>query len=101
MHMALHVIVPVVVAWLFFRSNFKQATWLMLAGILIDVDHLFADPIMDPDRCSVGFHFLHSYWIAGIYMLMALIPKTRLLGIGLVIHVVLDALDCMRNNNLW
>ena len=99
--MILHVAVPVAVAWFFYRENFKNASLLMLAGILIDLDHLFADPIIDPNRCSVGFHFLHSYWFAGIYVLMALVPKTRLIGLGLVIHIVLDALDCVRNNNLW
>lgn len=67
----------------------------MAAAILIDLDHLFADPIVDPDRCSVGFHYLHSYWITGVYLLLAIIPKTRLIGLGLVIHIVLDGLSCL------
>ena len=33
----------------------------MMATMLVDLDHLFADPIYDPDRCSIGFHPLHQY----------------------------------------
>lgn len=93
--MFLHVAVPVAVAWLFFRQEFKRATLLMVAANLIDIDHLLADPILDPDRCSVGFHLLHQYWEIPIYVLLTLVPKTRLIGIGLVIHIVLDYIDCI------
>lgn len=94
-HLAVHLIVPVAVAWLFFRPNFKRAALIMFAGILIDLDHLLADPIVDPDRCSVGFHPLHSYWVIPLYLLLALFPKTRLIGLGLVIHIILDWLACL------
>ncbi|WP_114782038.1 DUF6122 family protein [Botryobacter ruber] len=99
-HMFLHVALPVAVAWMFYRDTFKRASLLMLAGILIDIDHLWAVPVLDPDRCSVGFHFLHSYWLAGVYVALALLPQTRLIGLGLVIHLVLDAADCARQG-LW
>ncbi|WP_181305188.1 DUF6122 family protein [Rufibacter sp. XAAS-G3-1] len=93
-HMLLHVVVPVATAWLFFRPKFRQATWYLLAGILIDVDHLLVRPILDPNRCSVGFHLLHQYWLVPVYVLLALLPKTRLIGIGLVLHIILDWIDC-------
>ncbi|MFT2011196.1 DUF6122 family protein [Pontibacter sp. 13R65] len=99
-HMFLHLVVPLVVAWLFFRNEWKRATLIMLAGILIDLDHLAATPIVDSDRCSVGFHFLHSYWLSAVYVVLAIIPKTRLIGLGLVIHIVLDVIDCVRQGNL-
>lgn len=67
----------------------------MLAGWLIDVDHLLVRPILDPERCSVGFHLLHSYWIIPLYLLLTIIPKTRLIGLGLVIHIVLDYIECV------
>lgn len=94
-HLFLHVAVPLAVAWLFFRPQLKRAALLMLGGILIDLDHLLAEPIIAPDRCSVGYHLLHSYWLIPLYVLLALIPKTRLVGIGLVIHIFLDWLDCL------
>lgn len=93
-HMFLHVAVPVAVAWLFFRSRFKQAALIMLATNLVDLDHLLADPIVDPDRCSIGYHLLHQYWAIGVYVVLTFIPKTRLIGLGLVIHMVLDYIDC-------
>ena len=31
-----------------------------------------------------------------LYPLLLLVPKLRLLGIGLLIHIGLDALDCLR-----
>ena len=31
----------------------------MLATMVVDLDHLLADPILDPQRCGIGFHPLH------------------------------------------
>ncbi len=73
----------------------------MLATMLVDLDHLLADPIYDPNRCSVGFHPLHSLPAVAVYVGMSLIPKLRLIGIGLVIHMALDSLDCYRSNGVW
>lgn len=96
LHMFFHVAVPLVVAALFFRKDFRHAALLMLGGILIDIDHLAARPIVDPDRCSVGYHLLHSFWLIPVYVALALYPKTRLIGLGLVIHIILDAGECIR-----
>ena len=96
LHMFFHVAVPVGVAALFFRKDFRHASLLMLAGILIDIDHLAASPILDPTRCSVGYHLLHSFWLIPVYVTLALYPKTRLIGLGLVIHIVLDTAECVR-----
>lgn len=99
LHLFFHVAVPVAVAALFFRKDFRNATLLMLAGILIDIDHLAASPIVDPNRCSVGYHLLHSFWLIPVYMALALYPKTRLVGLGLMIHVILDTAECVRTGN--
>ena len=66
----------------------------MLAGIMIDLDHLLATPIFDPDRCSINFHPLHSYWAIGVYLIMFCFKKTRLWAIGLLIHIIADLVDC-------
>lgn len=67
----------------------------MAAANLIDLDHLFADPIFMEGRCSVGFHLLHGYGVSAVYFLLAIIPKTRLIGLGLLIHVLVDGMDCL------
>jgi hypothetical protein len=96
LHLFFHIVVPVAVAALFFRKNFRKAALLLLAGILIDIDHVTASPIVDPDRCSVGYHLLHSFWLIPVYLALALYPKTRLIGLGLVIHIILDTMECIR-----
>jgi hypothetical protein len=30
-----------------------------------------------------------------LYVLLSAVPKTRLIGLGLLIHMALDALDCL------
>jgi hypothetical protein len=94
LHLALHFIVPAAVAGLFFRDKFWQATTIMWATMLVDLDHLMADPLYDPNRCSIGFHPLHRYPVFAVYGLLAAWPKTRFIGIGLLIHMALDASDC-------
>jgi hypothetical protein len=95
LHLVLHVVVPGAVALLFFRSRWRRAWLIMLATMLVDLDHLLAHPIYDPGRCSIGFHPLHSYPAIAVYVLLTLPPKTRLVGLGLVIHMALDGLDCL------
>jgi hypothetical protein len=55
-HLFLHAAVPALLAWLFWRKRFASAWLLMLLGWIIDLDHLLADPIYAPNRCSIGFH---------------------------------------------
>lgn len=93
-HYGIHFILPLVVAILFFKNQWKLATIIMLSTMIIDLDHLLATPIFDSNRCSINFHPLHSYVAIGIYVLLALIKKTRLIGIGLLIHILADAIDC-------
>ncbi len=93
-HIVLHLLVPLLVAGLFYRKAWLKAWLVMLLTLLVDLDHLLAEPIYDPNRCSIGFHPLHHPGLIAVYVLMVLFPKTRLLGLGLVIHMALDALDC-------
>ena len=73
----------------------------MISTMLIDLDHLFANPIYDPARCSIGFHPLHGFIPIAIYVLLSFHPKTRYVGIGLVIHMILDSIDCQLTNGVW
>ena len=92
--MVLHFAVPAAVARVVYPKSFLKAWVILMGAMLIDLDHLLADPMYDPSRCSIGFHPLHQYWLIGIYVLVAVWPKTRLLGVGLLIHVLLDGIDC-------
>jgi Family of unknown function (DUF6122) len=95
LHIALHILVPAAVATVFFRAAWTKSVLLMLAGLAIDVDHLLASPIYDPGRCSIGYHPLHTAVPILLYALALVHPKTRLVGLGLCIHILLDGLDCL------
>lgn len=95
-HLALHALVPLAVALIFFRQQWGRAWLIMLLTMLVDVDHLLADPIFAADRCSIGFHPLHTYTAITGYLLLSLWSVTRLVGLGLLIHMLLDASDCWR-----
>ena len=94
LHYGSHLFLPLIVALIFFKSNWKIAFFILLSGILIDADHLLATPIFDSNRCSINFHPLHTYYAIGIYLLLCVFRKSRLIGLGLVIHIVADFIDC-------
>ena len=60
LHIALHFVVPVLIAVAIDRDRWLGVWLVLVATMLVDVDHLLADPIYDPDRCSIGFHPLHT-----------------------------------------
>ncbi len=93
-HYLLHLGFPIVIALVFFRRSWKKAYLLLLVTILIDLDHLLATPIFDPNRCSIGFHPLHSFYSVPIYVGLLFHFKTRLIGIGVLFHLFTDTIDC-------
>jgi len=101
LHMFLHILVPGLVALAQrTHSRARAFAWLM-AGMLSDLDHLLAARVYDPNRCSIGFHPLHTALPIACYVLLAAYPKTRLLGVGLCIHILLDRVDCRFNTGMW
>lgn len=117
LHIALHGLVPLAVALAFYRPRWRRALLVMLATMVVDADHLLADPIYDPNRCSIGFHPLHTLPAILVYVAMFAAPivpgvreryrddwtaafarRIRLLhwaGLGLLIHMALDGGDCL------
>jgi len=100
-HLALHFVMPAIVAGLFFRQRWQMAYLVMMATMLVDLDHLLAAPIYDASRCSIGFHPLHEPWFIVLYAVLCFVSKTRLMGVGLMIHMVLDSIDCQVTNSIW
>lgn len=94
-HYGMHFILPFVISFLFFRKNFWKGSAILLSANLIDLDHLLANPIFDPSRCSIGFHPLHSYIAIVIYIILLFFPKSRILAIGLLMHILTDFINCL------
>jgi len=96
LHYFFHFGFPLLIAFLFFKKDWKKVYLLFLATMLIDLDHLFATPIFEANRCSINFHFLHSFYAVPFYIAMLFFRRTiRLLGMGLLWHLVTDTIDCV------
>ena len=113
-HYSLHFLFPGLVAWLFFRDRWKKAWLIMILTMAVDLDHVWAckafieargiDGVMQifqcpdlfvADRCSIGFHPLHSYVAIGAYVLLMAIPVLRILAVGFLLHMATDFQDCL------
>lgn len=96
-HYGLHFLALGIIAWFFFRQRWKNAWLIMLATMVVDLDHLLANPIFDPSRCGIGFHPLHSYYAIVFYFLLILIPNIyiRIIAVGLLFHMFTDFQDCV------
>ncbi len=112
LHISLHLAVPLLVARAFYRSRWRQAALILIATMLVDLDHLMAEPFYDPERCSIGFHPLHGTFPIALYAALFALPlalgrkagapgmrpATRtlhLIGLGLLVHMALDWTDCL------
>lgn len=94
-HYLFHLIFPLIIAYFFFRKDWKRVYFIFLLTMLIDLDHLLALPIFDPERCSIGFHPLHSFYAILVYTLLLFFPKTRIISIGILFHIITDTIDCI------
>jgi len=91
----MHFLVPGIIAYTFFRKNWKKVWLIFILTMLVDLDHLIASPLFDPNRCSIDFHPLHSYYAMAIYALLLIPVKTRIVAIGLLFHMLTDFVDCI------
>ena len=90
-------------------QRFAQYYLLMIATMAVDIDHLVAQPIYAPLRCSLGFHPLHQTEFIIIYALLSLLvlqPRQNLrfigwAGVGLSLHMLLDGLDCYSHSGIF
>lgn len=93
-HYSLHFIFPLLISLIFFKSKWKKVYLIFLLSMLVDLDHLLANPIFQENRCSINFHPLHSYIAIGIYFVGLFFNKTRILAIALLFHMLTDLIDC-------
>ncbi|MEE3146960.1 MAG: DUF6122 family protein [Bacteroidota bacterium] len=94
-HHSLHFIVHGLIARVFFPECWVKAWLIMIATMLVDLDHLLASPIFAPNRCSINFHPLHSYWAIAGYCVLFFISKFRVIAVGLLFHMFTDFQDCL------
>ncbi|MBJ6366962.1 DUF6122 family protein [Snuella sedimenti] len=95
LHYGCHILLPLFVALIWYKPKWQLAFLIMLSGFWIDIDHLLATPIFSPNRCSINFHPLHSYYAITVYLILLIPNKTRLVALGLVIHIIADVVDCL------
>ena len=94
-HYSLHFFLPLIIAILFFKKEWKKVYVIMMLTMIVDLDHLLADPIYQADRCSINFHPLHSYYAIALYFIMSFFRKPfNIIGIGLVLHMIADFTNC-------
>ncbi|THV60345.1 hypothetical protein EZV76_07250 [Flagellimonas alvinocaridis] len=94
-HYGIHFLIPILIAFFFFKDRKLRVAIILLCGIVIDVDHFWANPLFDPNRCSIGFHPLHSYWAILGYAILPFFKPTRIMGLALLIHILADFMDCL------
>lgn len=94
-HYFLHLVFPGFISLAFYREQWKKVYLVFLLTMIADLDHLLANPIYDPNRCSIGFHFLHSYVAIIFYFGLLFIAGTRIIAIGLLLHIATDYFDCI------
>ena len=95
LHVILHFLVPLAVAKTVWRKKWIRPFLIMAITIVVDLDHLLADPIFDPNRCSINVHPLHSWPAIIVYLVCLLSPNLRIVSLGLLIHMSLDGTDCL------
>ena len=95
-HYFLHLGFPLFIAYAFFKEDWKKAYLILLATMLVDLDHLVADPIFQANRCSINFHPLHTYYAMIVYFGLLFLRKPfNIIGIGLLFHMLTDFIDCL------
>ena len=92
-HYGLHFLAPGFIAKKWYPKDWLKVWGILVATMLVDLDHLLSSPVFDSQRLSIGNHILHSYSAIAIYLGMLFYSRTRLIAIGLLFHMVTDGID--------
>ena len=94
-HIILHFLVPFIVAKTVWKELWLRPFIIMALTLAVDFDHLLAEPVFDPNRCSINIHPLHSWPAIVVYLACLLSPNLRIVALGLLIHMALDGTYCL------
>ena len=95
-HYFLHYGFPFFIAFIFYRKDWKKVSLILIGTMLVDLDHLVANPIFQANRCSINFHVLHTYSAMAIYVILLFFRKPfNIIAIGLLFHMLTDFIDCL------
>lgn len=95
-HYFLHLVFPLFIAFLFYRNEWRKVYLILIATMLVDLDHLLVTPVFEANRCSFGFHYFHSYYAMILYFILLFCKKPfKIIGIGLLFHMLTDLIDCL------
>ena len=59
-HYGMHFIVPLGIAYFFFPVQWKKAYGILLLTMLVDLDHVFADPLFDPGSKAYEAYYAYN-----------------------------------------
>jgi len=94
-HYGLHLLFPGVIALIFYKKEWKKAWLIMILTMVVDLDHFLSSPMFDPNRCGINFHVLHTYYAMALYAILLFFKQSRILGVGLLFHMLTDFQDCI------
>lgn len=95
-HYFLHLVFPFFIAYLFFRKDWRVVYLILIATMLVDLDHVLASPVFEANRCSINFHPLHTYYAMAVYVVLLFLRRPfNIIGIGLLFHMVTDLMVCV------
>ena len=95
-HYFLHFAFPLFIAFGFYRNDWKNVYLILVATMLVDVDHILASPVFQENRYSINFHPFHTYYSMVGYMVLVFFRKPfNVIGIGLLLHMLTDLIDCL------
>jgi hypothetical protein len=72
----------------------EKAYLILIATMLIDLDHLLVEPIFETNRCSINFHLYIRITLC-LSSLLFFRKPFRIIGIGLLFHMLTDFIDCL------
>ena len=95
-HYFLHYGFPFFIAYFFYKKDWIKVYLILISTMLVDLDHLLATPVFQADRCSINYHPLHTYYAMFVYFILLFFKNPlRIIGIGLLLHMLTDFFDCL------
>ena len=79
------------------KQSFLYLCLSIFGSNIIDIDHLLANPIYDPARCSINFHPLHSWYMMPLWAIGLFVKNkfVRYFCLSVLLHLLLDWFDCL------